>query len=134
MQGRSLAHWFASWRGTSHHGLDASESDDQAPGPVNYLMNRDMPGTACALAFLIDGPTHVVLTGDPADPRTVALANAAWRTLAPARVLMHSRQASWLAGAATPGEPAAYVCRSRVCDRPVTTPADLISRLAPRPR
>ena len=43
--------------------LDASETDDQARGPVNYLMNPDMPGTAFALAFLGGDPSQVVNAG-----------------------------------------------------------------------
>ena len=43
--------------------LDASETDDQAPGPVNYLMNPDMPGTAFALTFLGGDPGQVCNAG-----------------------------------------------------------------------
>jgi N-methylhydantoinase B len=43
--------------------FDASETDDQAPGPVNYLMNRDVPGTAFALYFLGGDPSQVVNAG-----------------------------------------------------------------------
>ena len=43
--------------------LDASATDDQAPGPVNYLMNPDMPGTALALAFLGGDPSQVCNAG-----------------------------------------------------------------------
>ena len=43
--------------------FDASETDDQTPGPVNYLMNRDVPGTAFALYFLGGDPSQVVNAG-----------------------------------------------------------------------
>ncbi len=43
--------------------FDASETDDQAPGPVNYLMNKDVPGTAFALYFLGGDPSQVCNAG-----------------------------------------------------------------------
>ena len=43
--------------------FDASETDDQSPGPVNYLMNKDVPGTAFALYFLGGDPAQVCNAG-----------------------------------------------------------------------
>ena len=43
--------------------FDASETDDQVRGPVNYLMNRDVPGTALALYFLGGDPAQVCNAG-----------------------------------------------------------------------
>lgn len=43
--------------------FDASETDDQTPGPVNYLMNPDVPGTAFALYFLGGDPSQVCNAG-----------------------------------------------------------------------
>ncbi len=43
--------------------FDASATDDQTPGPVNYLMNRDVPGTAFALYFLGGDPSQVCNAG-----------------------------------------------------------------------
>ncbi len=43
--------------------FDASDTDDQAPGPVNYLMNKDVPGTAFALYFLGGDPSQVCNAG-----------------------------------------------------------------------
>ena len=45
--------------------LDATETDDQSPGPVNFLMNRDVPGMALGLYFLGGDPTQVVNAGGP---------------------------------------------------------------------
>ncbi len=45
--------------------LDASETDDQAPGPVNFLMNRHVPGTALGLFFLGGDPAQVCNAGGP---------------------------------------------------------------------
>ena len=46
-----------------HFIFDASATDDQAPGPVNYLMNKDVPGTAFALYFLGGDPSQVCNAG-----------------------------------------------------------------------
>lgn len=45
--------------------FDASESDDQAPGPVNYLMNRGVPGMALGLFYLGGDPAQVCNAGGP---------------------------------------------------------------------
>ncbi len=45
--------------------FDATETDDQAPGPVNFLMNRDVPGMALGLSFLGNDPTQVCNAGGP---------------------------------------------------------------------
>ncbi len=45
--------------------LDATATDDQAPGPVNFLMNRDVPGTALGLFFLGGDPAQVCNSGGP---------------------------------------------------------------------
>src|ERR1700744_4562603 len=43
--------------------LDTSGTDDQAQGPVNYLMNPHMPGTALGLFFLGGDASHVCNAG-----------------------------------------------------------------------
>jgi len=45
--------------------FDATETDDQSKGPVNYLMNRDVPGMALGLSFLGGDPTQVCNAGGP---------------------------------------------------------------------
>ncbi|MGI6854544.1 hydantoinase B/oxoprolinase family protein [Mesorhizobium sp. 1B3] len=45
--------------------FDASESDDQAPGPVNYIMNRGVPGMALGLYYLGGDPSQVCNAGGP---------------------------------------------------------------------
>ncbi|WP_159593353.1 hydantoinase B/oxoprolinase family protein [Chelativorans xinjiangense] len=45
--------------------FDASETDDQAPGPVNYLMNRGVPGMALGLYYLGGDPAQVCNAGGP---------------------------------------------------------------------
>jgi N-methylhydantoinase B len=45
--------------------FDATESDDQAPGPVNLLMNPGVPGMALGLYYLGGDPTQVCNAGGP---------------------------------------------------------------------
>ena len=46
--------------------LDTSATDDQAVGPVNFLMNPHVPGTALGLFFLGADPAQVCNAGGPA--------------------------------------------------------------------
>ncbi len=43
--------------------LDASGTDDEAPGPVNFLMNRGVPGMALGLYFLGGDPGEICNAG-----------------------------------------------------------------------
>lgn len=45
--------------------FDATETDDQAPGPVNLLMNRSIPGMALGLFYLGGDPGQVCNAGGP---------------------------------------------------------------------
>lgn len=45
--------------------FDATETDDQSPGPVNYIMNPDVPGMAMGLFLLGGDPTQVTNAGGP---------------------------------------------------------------------
>jgi N-methylhydantoinase B len=45
--------------------FDAEATDDQSPGPVNYLMNPDVPGMALGLFLLGGDPTQVTNAGGP---------------------------------------------------------------------
>jgi N-methylhydantoinase B len=45
--------------------FDATETDDQAPGPVNLLMNPGIPGMALGLYFLGGDPAQVCNAGGP---------------------------------------------------------------------
>lgn len=45
--------------------FDATETDDQSKGPVNFLMNRDVPGMALGLFFLGGDPAQVCNAGGP---------------------------------------------------------------------
>ncbi len=45
--------------------FDASETDDQAAGPVNFLMNPGVPGMALGLFYLGGDPSQVCNAGGP---------------------------------------------------------------------
>ena len=90
----------------------------------------------CAAEVVAAGPLQVVVAGDPGPARDALAAVARRRAPAgsvidvglpdaPGRELLASRPAIG-------GVPTAYVCRGFVCNRPVTTPADLQALLADR--
>ena len=45
--------------------FDATDTDDQAPGPVNFLMNPDVPGMALGLYYLGGDAAQVCNAGGP---------------------------------------------------------------------
>jgi N-methylhydantoinase B len=45
--------------------FDATATDDQSPGPVNLLLNPDVPGTALAMFYLGGDPAQVCNAGGP---------------------------------------------------------------------
>jgi N-methylhydantoinase B len=51
--------------GEDRFSFDASETDDQAPGPVNYIMNSGVPGMALGLYYLGGDPAQVCNAGGP---------------------------------------------------------------------
>ncbi|HEY0888594.1 MAG TPA: thioredoxin domain-containing protein [Nocardioides sp.] len=108
---------------------DAAEA---ALGTVAGLMEQAprFAGWSLAAAFTMqDGPLEVAVVG-PAGPDRDALAAAA-RRLSGAVVLVadEARDDIPLLSSRVPveGRPAAYVCRGFVCERPVTSPADLVA-------
>jgi uncharacterized protein YyaL (SSP411 family) len=93
------------------------------------------PSFARAAAALERGLSIAVIVGDPADPKTAALADAARRSLAPEDAVVvvapgapapAGLDPSWLAGRELCfGRPTAWVCRGTSCSLPVTDPAEL---------
>jgi N-methylhydantoinase B len=51
--------------GEDHFSFDARDSDNQAPGPVNYIMNPGVPGMALGLFYLGGDPAQVCNAGGP---------------------------------------------------------------------
>jgi uncharacterized protein YyaL (SSP411 family) len=95
--------------------------------------------TLLAAADLLEGAATVVVAGDPADPATRALAEAALRSPDPAVVVLRAPNAATLpsdhpAAGKGPveGQPAAYVCREQRCGLPLTDPAALAATLPRR--
>ncbi len=93
------------------------------------------PSLVMAAEFALSDPREVVIAGDPEDPRTRALLEAAWR--APSRRtvlgLVHDGNRAQLEAlspvfvgkAPKDGVPAAFVCRRGACEAPVTDPKEL---------
>ena len=71
--------------------FDATETDDQARGPVNFLMNRDVPGMALGLYFLGGDPDQVVQCRRPARDRRGAAARGFAAAAALPRAARHAR-------------------------------------------
>ena len=100
--------------------LDTSDTDDQAPGPVNFLMNTDVPGTALGLFFLGADPSQVCNAGGPAALEPIILregsllqprfpAPLGLRGLTMMRVLAALNGLVNVAGGAAPASHSAYV-------------------------
>jgi uncharacterized protein len=119
---------------------DLRELAEQTLGGVAALIRRYPRSAGRHLAVAeaaLRGPLQVVIAADSAGPARQALVDTAWRCApggsvidvgepdAPGRPLLEYRP---LIG----GGPAAYVCRGFVCDRPVTTVAELAALLRAR--
>ncbi|MEM8823374.1 MAG: hydantoinase B/oxoprolinase family protein [Pseudomonadota bacterium] len=100
--------------------FDATETDDQAPGPVNLLMNRSIPGMALGLFYLGGDPGQVCNAGGPlaldeARLREGSLVQPRWpaplgmRGLTMMRVLATLNGLVNAAGGQAPAAQAAYV-------------------------
>jgi uncharacterized protein len=95
-----------------------------------------------ALQFHLGDPREVVIAGDPADKATQALLRAVRDAFPPYFVVavVHAGNREALAALSSVfagkvpqgGQPAAFVCRRGVCEKPVTDAAALAAALAPR--
>ena len=97
----------------------------------------------CGLDFYLSTTKEIAIVGERADPATTALSSEVYRHYLPNRVLVgrHDGDNATPVGArhAVPlledrnridGRPTAYVCKSYVCNLPVTDPQALASQLA----
>jgi uncharacterized protein YyaL (SSP411 family) len=106
-------------------------------GPLAAVVARSPLGLS-ALAGAMDralsASREVAISGSPDDPRTGALVRAVHARWLPDTVLAWGGgDVELLADRPLVGElPAAYVCESFVCARPVTEPDDLVALLARR--
>jgi uncharacterized protein YyaL (SSP411 family) len=88
-------------------GYSATVAEAALAGPFEIAIVGEDPGPLLEAALRHAPPGTVIVTGEPDRPGVPLLADRP------------------LQG----GAPTAYVCRGFVCDRPVTTPADLTARL-----
>ncbi|TVR83746.1 MAG: thioredoxin domain-containing protein [Rhodospirillales bacterium] len=103
---------------------------------LQYLVG--VPGLLMSYAVLQDA-LQVVIVGDPDDPRTRSLQDAAW-SAPEADALIHPVMPHTALPPEHPaagkglidGSPAAYVCRGSTCGLPVTDPTTLSAALAAR--
>ncbi len=120
---------YAALTGSGRHRAAAEQALASAAG-----LAAQSPRFACwslaAAATMLDGPLEVAVVG-PSGAARDALAKAARRV--PGAVVVvgaespHEHPIALLSQRTTVGgEPAAYVCRRQVCQRPVTDPADLM--------
>ena len=91
-----------------------------------------------AVDFALAGPAELAIVGDPAQPETQVLLRQIHATYLPNRVIMLHNPNQPDASVKSPllakrtlvdGKPAAYVCRNFTCQRPVTTPTELVRLL-----
>jgi uncharacterized protein YyaL (SSP411 family) len=108
------------------------QAAEETLSSVSGLMERAPRFAGWSLAAAVtmaDGPLEVAVVG-PAGADRDALAAAARRLPGAVVVVADGPRSDipLLEGRApVDGRPAAYVCRGFVCERPVTTPADLLA-------
>jgi uncharacterized protein YyaL (SSP411 family) len=92
-----------------------------------------------ALDFYLGTPLEVVIVGSP-EARLDELLRTVWRTYMPNRVIATCQKDHQKAAKVVPlfdgrdtlsTEPTVFVCQASTCQRPVNTPDDLVSQLAP---
>jgi hypothetical protein len=109
---------------------EASDAALAAAGDLAVTQPRFAGWTLAVAEAAVAGPLQVAIVGEPAG----ALLAVARRSASPGLVLVHGEPDAvgvpLLAGRPlVDGRAAAYVCRGFVCDRPVTTPAELATAL-----
>jgi uncharacterized protein YyaL (SSP411 family) len=113
------------------------ERADEIMGPMADVVARSplaLGSLACAMDRAQATSREVAIVGPVDDPRTLALADIVHRRWLPDTVLAWGEGADVELLAARPlvdGQPAAYVCESFACQRPLTEPAQLAALLAP---
>ncbi len=102
-----------------------------------------MPALLVAHGMLREPPAQLVIAGERGEPGVLAFVRAIEAAgFVPDRVLILADAATrqelaasqpWLAAMApVDGKPALYVCRNHACERPITDPAEVAARLAPK--
>ncbi|MCC6525626.1 MAG: aldo/keto reductase, partial [Polyangiaceae bacterium] len=122
---------------------DVAQAAARAHGRAIEKQPRAFLATLNVVDLLLEGPTELVIAGEPADPRTAALRRELARHYLPNRILVTRAPAP--EGGAAPdalaprelvlgkdpvaGAPAVYVCRDFACRAPVTAPEGLAAAL-----
>lgn len=120
----------------SHRYRDLTEAGLSAMGEVLGPHARFAGHWLATAEALVHGPVQVAVAGDAQDPRFVDLAGHARARVPGGGVVLagppDGRGLPLLEGRRlVDGSPAAYVCRGFVCERPVTTVAELDRQLRP---
>jgi len=123
---------YAALTGSSRH----AEAAEAALAKVSAVaaQHARFAGWSCAVAeAALTGPLQIAVVGE--GPAAEALRRAAWASTSPGAVVVAGApdQPGVPLLAERPlvgGEPAAYVCRGFVCDRPVTSVDELAATLA----
>ncbi|MBM7791044.1 thioredoxin domain-containing protein [Tenggerimyces flavus] len=122
---------YAAYTGSARH----REAAERALGVTGLLADRAPRAAGWGLAVaeaVLAGPLEIAIVGDPNDPLRKELLDAALNGTSPGAVVVAGEPTE--GEAAIPllahrglldGKAAAYVCRGFVCDRPVSTVADL---------
>ena len=152
----ALVHALLTWSAITGSGRhrDAAEAALCSVRALAERAPRFAGWSLAAAESALAGPLEVVVIGAADDPARAGLLAAARRTTSPGAVVVAGppAESSHPAPETTPsrrvladqvpllagrglvdGRAAAYVCRGMVCDRPVTTVADLAPQLSPRP-
>jgi uncharacterized protein len=126
---------YAGYTGSTRH----REAAESALGVVSTLAERFPRYAGWGLAVAeaqLDGPREVAVVGPASDADTAALRRTALAATAPGLVLavddpaLNSPIPLLRDRPLVQGRPAAYVCRRFVCDRPVTSGAELAIMLS----
>lgn len=84
-----------------------------------------------ALDFMQRGPLEIVFAGDRAQPALQPLVETVHRTYQPSRILAFADDVPIGQGRGPiDGKPAAYVCRNRACEAPLTSAEALRERFS----
>ena len=116
------------------------EQAERALGAAKVVAGRFPRAGGWGLAVaeaLLTGPYEIAVVGHADDPRRAALLRAALTSPSPGAVVVPGEPGDTdvplLADRPlVNGQPAAYVCRGFVCDRPVTSPEELAAALVRR--
>lgn len=126
---------YAALTGAGRH-REAAEAALAHVRPLAERVPRFAGWSLAAAEAVLDGPLEVAVVGDPDDPAYRELLRTAWTSTRPGLVVVGgpadgTDQVPLLEGRGlVDGRAAAYVCRGMVCDRPVTTVAELTALLA----